>query len=135
MTHRYPLALHTCASPIPVFPAVPSTTVPPGFNLSKDHRVSPPRRKENDTRNEPPGSLSIANDPESSTVLDTPSRVLKLGFPVNLSPSLLRQLLEVNLVKPRASVRPFASMYPISKVEQGKNRSNENVERHFRDTH
>lgn len=32
MTSRYPLDLHTCARPIPVFPAVPSTTVPPGFN-------------------------------------------------------------------------------------------------------
>ena len=38
MMHRYPLALHTCASPIPVFPAVPSTTVPPGFNLSRLRR-------------------------------------------------------------------------------------------------
>lgn len=33
MTHLYPLARQTWASPIPVFPAVPSTTVPPGFNL------------------------------------------------------------------------------------------------------
>jgi hypothetical protein len=33
MTHLYPLERHTCASPIPVLPAVPSTTVPPGFNL------------------------------------------------------------------------------------------------------
>jgi hypothetical protein len=33
MTHLYPLALQTCASPMPVFPAVPSTTVPPGLSL------------------------------------------------------------------------------------------------------
>ena len=30
MTHLYPSARHIWASPIPVFPAVPSTTVPPG---------------------------------------------------------------------------------------------------------
>ena len=31
MTQLYPFDRHTCASPIPVFPAVPSTIVPPGF--------------------------------------------------------------------------------------------------------
>ena len=33
MTQRYPRALQTCASPMPVLPAVPSTTVPPGLSL------------------------------------------------------------------------------------------------------
>lgn len=32
-THLYPLERHTWAKPIPVLPAVPSTTVPPGFSL------------------------------------------------------------------------------------------------------
>ena len=32
MTHLYPRALQIWARPIPVLPAVPSTTVPPGFS-------------------------------------------------------------------------------------------------------
>ena len=48
---------------------------------------------------EPPRSLSILDDPQSCTIFDAPSGVLKLGFPVNLSPSLLRQLFEVNLAR------------------------------------
>src|SRR2546430_13621975 len=36
-----PISLHTCASPMPVLPAVPSTTVPPGG--------SSPRRSEEHT--------------------------------------------------------------------------------------
>src|ERR1700733_5873692 len=35
ITHVYPLARQTCANPMPVFPAVPSTTVPPGCNLNQ----------------------------------------------------------------------------------------------------
>lgn len=105
ITHRYPLALHTCASPIPVFPAVPSTTVPPGFNLPSSHRVSPPngRGPKSKRENEPSRSLSILDDPKSRTIFDAPTRVLELGFPVNLGPGLLRQLLEINLVGPRVS--------------------------------
>ena len=52
-----------------------------------------------DTSHGPPRSLSIVDDPEGCTILDAPSRVLKLGFPVNLRPSLLRQLFEVNLAE------------------------------------
>ena len=44
MTQRYPRALQTCASPIPVFPAVPSTTVPPGFKLSSLVTSTAPRQ-------------------------------------------------------------------------------------------
>ena len=32
MTHLYPRALQIWARPMPVLPAVPSTTVPPGFS-------------------------------------------------------------------------------------------------------
>src|ERR1700683_3621108 len=35
MTHLYPRALHTCARPMPGLPAVPSTTVPPGFKTPR----------------------------------------------------------------------------------------------------
>jgi hypothetical protein len=48
-------------------------------------------------RNGPSGSFSVLDDPQSRTILDAASRVLKLGFSVNLTSSLLRQLFEINL--------------------------------------
>jgi hypothetical protein len=80
-----------------VFPAVPSTTVPPGFNLSSSHRVSSPHGNVIDQKDTPPRSLGILDDPQSSTILYTPTRILELGFSINLAPGLLRQLLKINL--------------------------------------
>lgn len=59
MTHLYPLLRHTWASPIPVLPAVPSTTVPPGlmrpFSSASLTRYSAAR-----SLIDPPGDMNSA---------------------------------------------------------------------------
>lgn len=74
-------------------------------------------------KNGPPGSFSVLDDTQSRTILDTPSRVLKLGFSVNLTSGLLGQLLEINLVKPRRISNPDHSRRPRTGITCAHNRS------------
>ena len=59
MTTGWPSAAPTRASPIPVLPAVPSTTVPPGFNAPE---VRAARTMDRAARSliEPPGFMNSA---------------------------------------------------------------------------
>ena len=78
---------------MPVLPAVPSTTVPPGFNLS---RVRDWRG--NQGRNYAQAELlRILDYAQRRAILHTPSRVLELGLAVDVRAGLLRQSLEIDL--------------------------------------
>ena len=101
--------------------------------------MRPPKQQRFHAKHEngPPRSLSILDDPKSCTILDTPSRVLELGLPIDLGPSLLRQLLEVNLTEPHLSVfRTFHNpSSPFSGIDQMKKRDNERIQPCMSETH
>lgn len=77
-----------------MFPAVPSTTVPPGLRLTLG--VS---SVEHDGRARYSQALflRIANDTKCCPILHTTSWVLKLSLPDNVAAGSLRQLREANL--------------------------------------
>ena len=79
-----------------MFPAVPSTTVPPGFNLHIQLELTLARIYSQIINVQSP-LLSILDDSESSPVLDTTTRVLKLGLSDNVASLLCRQLAQANL--------------------------------------
>lgn len=63
---------------MPVFPAVPSTTVPPGFRLPTSGFV---RCYSGQGKICSPALLlCISNDTECGSIFNTPSRILELGF-------------------------------------------------------
>lgn len=88
MTHLYPLARQTWANPIPVLPAVPSTTVPPGFILNINVTMQPVNH--NDLGYSPTLLLCITNDTKRSSIFHTTTWILELGFAVDMCPSPLR---------------------------------------------
>ena len=77
MIVRYPRAFPTSVSPIPVFPAVPSTTTPPGFSSPRASKSSTiPRAARSLT--DPPG---FRNSALPRTV--RPSAAESLGSPIS----------------------------------------------------
>ena len=79
-----------------MFPAVPSTTVPPGFNLHIQLELTL-ARIHNEIINVQSPLLSILDDSEGSSVFDTTTRVLKLGLSDDVASRLCRQLPQANL--------------------------------------
>ena len=77
---------------MPVFPAVPSTTVPPDFNLRTGYLRLAER---------PSYSLAtffcVNDDTEGGAILDTPTRILELCFSEDRAASLFRECFQVDL--------------------------------------
>lgn len=96
ITSLYPRALQTCANPIPVLPAVPSTTVPPGFSLTS---LLAPGFTTMKASNSQSLLLSVLDDPKRRPVFHTPAWVLPLSLTQNLASRLLRERLEQDLRK------------------------------------
>ena len=79
---------------MPVFPAVPSTTVPPGRILE----VISPWRVQHGRRGVQALFLGVKDDSDGGTVLDAAPRILKLGLAKDVASGLFREGFEVNLL-------------------------------------
>lgn len=87
ITHLYPRALQTCARPMPVFPAVPSTTVPPGLILTPT--VNALARGPRTEVNLQSLFFGVPNESESGTILHTTTGILEFCFSVDFVSRLL----------------------------------------------
>lgn len=80
---------------MPVLPAVPSTTVPPGLMLGVQGKYGGAAGERiGDVQS---SLFGIPNDPECSTILDTAAGILEFCFTIYMRADLLRQALQVNL--------------------------------------
>jgi hypothetical protein len=110
-----------------VLPAVPSTTVPPGFSLERN--VSHHTRTTDTGMYAQAEFLRIRDEAERSTVLYAPARVLELGLAVDVAARALRDRLQVYLYPSSAVVQasrtsartsgvfPIAPVRPVTGLE------------------
>lgn len=97
-----PLERHTCARPIPVLPAVPSTTVPPGvrrpFSSASLTRYSAalsiPHRTHG--RQQPQTAEKEREQRGGRQTFDRPPRVHKLCFAIDVASRLLADAVEAD---------------------------------------
>jgi hypothetical protein len=121
ITHLYPLARQTCANPMPVFPAVPSTTVPPGCNLNQCYiRTSRVRCQRLHAQ---AFFFGITNNTKSRSIFYATAWVLKFRFAKYMGSSALRKSFQIYLIKviiqleSETEVRLTRGVFPTAPVK------------------